>query len=64
MKFKKGQVTFFEIYTHDTHAEASVHRVLILSELTEPSHEIMVPFILHKLILQMRMCSHLLGLGV
>ena len=31
---------------------------------TEPSHEIMVLFVLHKLILQMRICSHPVGLDV
>ena len=30
----------------------------------EPTHEIMVVFVLRKFILQMRMCSHPVGLDV
>ena len=37
---------------------------IIEIELTEPSHEIMILFVLRKLILQMRMRSHPMGLDV
>ena len=55
---------FFLTLIHDTENSLRVDKSRYSTrETIEPAHEIMVLFVLHKLVLQMHMCSHLVGLA-